>query len=117
MAHYHPSFTGAEPSARTGDPGLSADPWSWLAGQLAGLGQASGRAPWPLDPADAADLPRYTEQVVAAARQFAPDRCRSAAQCYQLTQDVRDAVRLMIRYLKQPGRLDTAWVTPWTSGS
>ena len=117
VAHYHPSFTGAEPSGRTWDPALNADPWHWLAGQLDSLGQAAGGAAWPLDPADAADLPRYTGQVVAAARGFAPDRCRSAARCYQLTQDVRDSVLLMIEYLKQPGLLDTAWVTPWTSGS
>jgi hypothetical protein len=117
VAHYHPSFTGAEPSPRNWDPALSTDPWHWLAGQLDSLGRAAGGDAWPLDPADAADLPRYTEQVVAAARGFAPGRCRSAAHCYQLTQDVRDAVLLMIKYLKRPGLLDTAWVLPWTSGS
>jgi len=30
-AHFHPRFTGNEPSARFWDVGLSADPWTWLA--------------------------------------------------------------------------------------
>ncbi len=116
VAHYHPSFEGPEPSPRTWDPALRADPWQWLAGRLNSLGQATGGGErWPLDPADAADLPRYTEQVVAAARGFAPQRCQSAARCYQLTQDARASVLLMIKYLKRPERLNTARVAPWTS--
>lgn len=117
VAHYHPHFTGVEPSSRTWDPALLADPWRWLAGQLTSLGTAAGDAAWPLDPADAADLPRYTDQVVDAARDRAPQRCRSAEQCYQQTQDARDAVLLMIEYLKRPDRLDTARVAPWMSAS
>ena len=29
-AHYHPQFTGNEPSARFWDAALTADPWGWL---------------------------------------------------------------------------------------
>jgi hypothetical protein len=53
--------------------------------------------------------------VRAAARQFAPDRCTSAAQCFELTRDVHDAVQLMIAELRRPDRLDTEWVSPWTN--
>jgi hypothetical protein len=114
-AHHHPYFTGSEPSPRTWDPALTADPWRWLTEQLNSLGRAAGGKAWPLDAADAADLPRYTGQVVDAARGFAPERCQSAVQCFQLTQDARETVLLMIKYLKRPGLLDKAWVRPWTS--
>jgi hypothetical protein len=55
--------------------------------------------------------------VVAVARQFAPDRCTSAAQCFDLTRDVRDAVQLMIAELRSPDLLDTDWVSPWTAAA
>ncbi len=114
-AHYHPHFTGDEPSSRTWDPALTADPWGWLGEQVASLGSAAGDEPWPLVPADAQDLSRYADPVVTAARGFAPELCRSAAQCFQLTQDARETVQIMIKYLERPDLLDRAWVTPWTT--
>lgn len=116
-AHYHPSFEGDEPSDRTWDQALTADPWSWLGEQIARLGSAATGEEWPLDAADAADVPRYADQIVAAARSFGSEKCRSAAQCFQLTQDVQDTVRLMIDYLERPELLDVTWVRPWTEGS
>ncbi len=115
VAHYHPSFTGSEPSDRAWDPALTADPWRWLGDQVRTLGAAADRNRWPIDPADAEEVPRYADQVVATARQFAPAECHSAARCYELTRDVRGAVRLMIEYLERPDLLDTAWVAPWTA--
>ena len=58
VAHYHPQFADNEPSARHWDAALSADPWTWLGDQFASLGTAAGGAAWPLDPEDAAELPR-----------------------------------------------------------
>jgi hypothetical protein len=110
-AHYHPYFIGDEPSDRTWDQALTADPWSWLGEQI-----AAGREQWQLDAADAVEVPRYADQIVAAARSFAPGNCGSATQCYELTQDVQDTVRLMIDYLERPELLDTTWVKPWTDG-
>ena len=55
-AHYHPQFTGNEPSARFSDAALTADPWAWLGDQITSLGAAAGGAGWPLDPADASEL-------------------------------------------------------------
>ncbi len=115
-AHYHPRFIGNEPCERTWDPALTADPWSWLGGQISALGAGPGRDPWPLDPEDAAELPGLADQIVALARQFSPERCGSAAECYRLTSDVRQAVRLMVEYLEQPGLLDRARVSPWMAG-
>jgi hypothetical protein len=113
VAHYHPRFDGNEPCERTWDPALTADPWSWLGDQLTSLGAGPGRDRWPLDPEDAAELPGLADQVVSLARQFSPARCRSAAGCYRLTSDARDAVRLMIEYLEQPALLDRDRVSRW----
>jgi hypothetical protein len=114
VAHYHPSFSADEPSDRTWDPALTVDPWSWLGDRIANLGASGSDEQWALGAADALDVPRYADQIVAAARSLGPDRCSSAAQCFQLTQDVRDTVRLMIEYLERPDQLDVAWVRPWT---
>ena len=113
VAHYHPQFAGNEPSARYWDAALSADPWTWLGDQITSLGAAAGGAPWALDPADAAELPGLAGTVVATARQFGPDRCRSAAECYQLTRDVQSAVQLMIATLRAPDNLDRDRAAPW----
>jgi hypothetical protein len=113
-AHYHPLFDGNEPCGRVWDAGLTADPWGWLGDQVASLGTASGDEAWPVDPADGAEIRALAGTVVATARQFEASRCASAADCYQLTRDVQDTVRLMIATLRDPGLLDTGWVSPWT---
>jgi len=112
-AHYHPHFTGSEPSPRCWDAALSADPWTWLGDQITSLGTAAGGVAWPLEPGDAAELPDLASAVVATARQFGPAQCRSAAECFQLTRDVQDAVRLMIATLRAPERLDQDRAAPW----
>jgi hypothetical protein len=113
VAHYHPEFAGNEPSGRVWDAALTADPWRWLGDQLASAGAAAIGKPWPVDPADAAELAGLADEVVALARRFSPARCGSAAECFRLTRDVRPAVRLMAGYLQRPDLLDTAWVRPW----
>ncbi len=112
-AHYHPGFTGNEPSDRVWDAALTADPWRWLFDQVISAGAAANGIGWPVDPADAGELPGLAEDVVALARQFSPACCGSAAECYRLTRDARDAVRLMVRGLQRPGQLDAAFVAPW----
>ena len=115
VAHYHPGFSGNEPSPRSWDPELTADPWRWLHDQIAGLGEGPGRKAWPLEPGDAGELSRLADAVVALARELGPDRCRSAAECFALTRDVRESVLLMIEYLRRPDLLDVDWVAPWTA--
>ena len=116
-AHYHPRFTGTEPSARFWDTALSSDPWTWLGDQITSLGAAAGGARWPLDPGDAAELPGLANAVVATAQQFAPAECRSPAECFRLTRDVQEAVQLMIATLRAPERLDRDRTAPWLARS
>ncbi len=113
VAHCHPQFLGHEPCPRVWDTKLTADPWSWLADQFAQLGAAAGTEQWPVDPADGPELSWLSAGIVSLARQLGPDRCRSAAQCYELTRDAADSVRLMIDYLRRPDLLDEEWVAPW----
>lgn len=116
-AHYHPAFDGNEPSDRVWDTGLTLDPWGWLGDQVASLGAAAGRGRWPVSPEDVPEIARLADTVVATARQFEPTRCGSAVECFRLTRDVRDTVRLMIATLANPGLLDTEWVSAWTVDS
>jgi hypothetical protein len=112
VAHYHPQFAGHEPCPRAWDPKLTADPWSWLGDQFAQLGAAGGTGPW-VDPADGPELSRLSAAVVSLARQLGPDRCSSAARCYELTRDAAESVRLMLEYLRRPDLLDEQRVAPW----
>lgn len=112
-AHYHPRFADNEPSARSWDRALTADPWTWLGDQIASLGAAAGGPAWPLEPPDAAELPGLAPAVVAIAQQFAPASCRSAQHCFELTRDVQDTVQLMIATLRAPERLDRARAAFW----
>lgn len=113
VAHYHPRFDGNEPSDRVWDPDLTADPWHWLHEQVASSGTSAGGSPWPLDPADAAELSGLATAVVDLARQFAPERCGSAEQCFALTRDARESVQLMIEYLARPDLLDLERTALW----
>jgi hypothetical protein len=113
VAHYHPQFLGNEPCARTWDPELTADPWHWLRDQIANLGVGRGRKAWQLEPTDAEELSGLADVIVSLARRFAPDRCRSASECFQLTCDARESVQLMIENLRRPDLLAVDWVSPW----
>jgi hypothetical protein len=112
-AHYHPGFTGNEPSDRVWDAALSADPWRWLFDQVISVGAAANGSPWPVDPADASELPGLADEVVALGRRVSPACCRTPGECYRLTRDARHAVRLMVRDLQRPDLLDAAFVAPW----
>ena len=113
VAHYHPEFSGNEPCDRTWDPELTANPWRWLRDHIANLGAGPSRKAWQLEPADAGELSGLADVIVTLAREFAPDRCRSAQECFQLTRDARESVRLMMEYLRRPDLLDRSWVSPW----
>jgi len=105
VAHFHPAFSGNEPSARAWDAVLTARPWDWLRDQVATAGAASGHGAWPLDAEDATELSGLADVVVAMARQFAPERCDSSAGCFALTRDARESVQLMLASLARPDLL------------
>jgi hypothetical protein len=111
VAHFHPSFDGVEPCARAWDEKLSADPWQWLGDQLASWPATAEESPVPA--ADAADVAHFAAAVVAAGRAYAPEMCRSSADCHRLTADAAESVLLMIDYLERPEMLDRAHVGPW----
>ena len=113
VAHFHPEFSGNEPCRRAWDAVLTASPWDWLHDQVASTGAASGHGAWPLEEEDASELAGLAGTVVVMARQFAPERCGSAAECFRLTRDVAESVRLMMAYLRRPDLLDEAQVAPW----
>jgi hypothetical protein len=113
VAHYHPEFSGNEPCDRAWDPELTANPWRWLRDHMANLGAGPGRKASQLEPADARELSGLADVIVTLAQEFAPDRCRSAQECFQLTRDARESVRLMMEYLRRPDLLDRSWVSPW----
>ena len=54
-AHHHPAFRGWEPGKRVFDPGLTASPLEWVAGQLSDLEGLLERAGLPADEVTAAD--------------------------------------------------------------
>ena len=71
--HYHPRFTGWNPSRRAYAEELSADPLGWLAAQLSDLGAMLATAGFPAGtaaPGDAADLRRAAPEIVDAARRL-----------------------------------------------
>ena len=81
----------------------------------AGRGRRNGAvAGYPAD--GPGNLPLSAE-IVSLARQLGPDRCRSAARCYELTWDAAESVRLMIEYLRRPDLLDEERVAPWRGTS
>lgn len=115
-AHFHPGFDGNEPCDRVWDDALTADPWEWLRGQLLACGTDASALPAAVPHQDAEDLRSMADHVVETARRFSPVACTSRAECYRLTRDEREAVRLMVAYQRDPGRLDRDAVAPWLAG-
>jgi hypothetical protein len=58
-------------------------------------------------------LQAMADEVVSVAKGFSPVRCRSRTDCYRLTRDAAQSVRLMVEYLHDPSRLDKDAVSLW----
>lgn len=72
-AHHHPRFDGWEPGRRRFVPELTADPVSWLAGQLADPDAVLARAgvdPAEVSEADKKGLAAAAPEIVAAVRRL-----------------------------------------------
>ena len=76
-------------------------------------GEGGAGKPWPIDSEDAAELAGMAQAVAELAQGFAPVRCTSAEQCFGLTRDARDSVRLMMEYLRRPELLDRERTALW----
>lgn len=114
-AHFHPRFTGAEPSVRNWAEEIKTAPWEWLRKQLSDIAAVAETAGVPLaDPAaDAEQIREDAPEIVAVARSRAAIQCGSARQCYAWTRDAARMVHLMLDGLKQPDLLDRDRAAPW----
>ncbi|MGH3328706.1 MAG: hypothetical protein ACRDPT_13085 [Streptomycetales bacterium] len=114
-AHYHPTFTGNEPCERVWDPGLKEDPWSWALEQLADIGSLCERNDVSRDAVadDVGDVYDRRAWIVGVARDLAPAACTSVDQCYALTKDVSETVRLMVENMDDVSMLHDKYVAPW----
>ena len=114
-AHFHPRFTGVEPSDRVFRQALTADPWAWAAAQLSDLEAVAAAAGLSPDTVaeDARDVREQVGPIIDTARALAPARCRSRDQCFRMTRDVAATVRIMADNLADPALLDPTAVGPW----
>jgi hypothetical protein len=114
-AHHHPRFDGDEPSDRVFREELTADPWAWATTQLSDLAAVADAAGLPPDTVadDARDVREQATLIVAAARALAPTECHSRAQCFGMTRDVAETVRIMVDNLADPALLDRTAVQLW----
>lgn len=115
VAHYHPFFTGVEPSERHWADQVKAAPWEWLRDQLSDVAALVSTAGLPLrrPGIERLRVRAALEEIVAAAQRRAPTGCRSARQCYAWTRDAAGAVDMMLDSLARPDLLDTDRVAPW----
>jgi hypothetical protein len=112
--HFHPRFTGPEPSERNWADEIKTTPWDWLHGQLTDLAAVCATAGASLpDEADAEQVGADAPAIVAVAQSRAAAQCGSAEQCYAWTEDAAPIVHLMLDRLKQPDLLDRDRVAPW----
>jgi hypothetical protein len=114
-AHFHPRFDGDEPSDRVFREEITADPWAWATVQLSDLEGVAAAAGLPADAVavDAPDVRAQAALIVDTARSVAPTRCHSREQCFGMTRDVADTVRIMVDNLADPGLLDRSAAAPW----
>jgi hypothetical protein len=114
-AHFHPRFNGNEPSDRVFRKELTADPWAWAEAQLSDLKAVADAAGLPPDAVadDAPDVREQANVIVGTARTLAPTECRSRDQCFRMTHDVADTVRIMVANLAEPDLLDLELVRLW----
>jgi hypothetical protein len=114
-AHFHPRFDGDEPSDRVFREELTADPWAWAVDQLSDLKAVADAAGLPPDAVadDAGDVREQAALIVGTARTLAPTECRSRDQCFRMTRDVAETVRIMVDNLVSPTLLDRAAVRLW----
>jgi hypothetical protein len=97
-AHHHDDFDGIEPTGRTWDDGLSADPIGWTRRRLEALPDLLARRGVELDDveAEAADVRRALPAIMAAVEACRPAACVSPADCLAATRDTREITAIML---------------------
>ena len=113
-AHLHPRFDGDEPSDRVFREELTADPWAWAAAQLSDLkavADAAGSSPDAVAD-DARDVREQATLIVERPARSLPP-VPLPGECFRLTRDVADTVRIMVDNLADPALVDRAAVRLW----
>ena len=97
-AHHHDGFDGIEPTGRTWDDELSADPLGWTHRRLEDLpGLLAACGVQLEDPeGEAADVRRALPAIMAALEACRPEACRSPADCLAATRDTREITQIML---------------------
>jgi hypothetical protein len=97
-AHHHDDFDGIEPTGRTWDDELSADPLGWTRRRLEDLpGLLARRGVQLADVAgESADVRRALPAIMAALAACGPEACRSPADCLAATRDTREITAIML---------------------
>jgi hypothetical protein len=97
-AHHHLDWDGIEPTGRTWDDDLSADPLAWTRRQLEDLPALLARRGMELeDPeGEAADVRRALPAIMAALAAAQPTACRSPGECLAATRDAREITQIML---------------------
>lgn len=96
-AHYHKRFEGPEPSPRSWDDDLSADPMGWAETQLADFAALIASCGHHLESPEEEqrDVRAHLDEISAAARKAAGSNCRSPQACLEATRDTTDIVAVM----------------------
>jgi hypothetical protein len=93
--HHHPRFKGWDPTSRVFLKELSADPLTWLAGQLADLPGVLERAGMPQDMADPSDAQslRDIAPAIVGVTEMMLDKVRAGELGLAPTGDDTDSIR------------------------
>jgi hypothetical protein len=93
--HHHPRFKGWDPTSRVFLKELSADPLTWLAGQLADLPGVLERAGMPQDRADPSDAQslRDIAPAIVGVTEMMLDKVRAGELGLAPTGDDTDSIR------------------------
>lgn len=115
-AHFHPRFTGQEPSDRVWSDELTRDPWTWLRARLVDIGRTAADAGVDPGPAreDADAVRAAADRIVDTARSLGPEHVLSRDETFRLTRDAALRVRMLIDMVEDPAALDRDFLRPWT---
>ena len=102
-AHHHLDWDGIEPTGRTWDDDLSADPLGWTRRQLEDLPALLARRGVALEDAEAeaADVRRALPAIMAALEACQPTACRSPRECLAATRDTREITQIMLGMFRE----------------
>jgi hypothetical protein len=115
-AHYHPCFDGDEPSDREFSLDLTADPLAWVRRRLSDIPATYAASNVRLAAGEGDDAERIqasADLITEAVAAVLPIQCESGQQCWELTSDVLDLMKVKISEVTRPDLIDRAYLAPW----